>query len=163
MKSKPRPWYFNGGTVYPQPAIFSKELGRRDAKLVPSEDPKNDRFENQLMFIPPNYEEVRKSNKTKLIAFVNNRGGYGDVDAIKLETLRDEMKCPVWTCIFSNRREVVERADFVIFSGQHSPINLTRTSNQIYAFYRVESPVHYNTKFESRIYLFIIVKYNLDI
>lgn len=64
-----RPWFLTNGTAFPKPAKFSKELGRRDAKLLPSEDPDSDRIENQLMFIPPNYYKIRhlKKNKTLLL------------------------------------------------------------------------------------------------
>ena len=124
-------------------------MGRRDAKLMPSEDPNSDRVENQLMFVPTNYDQIRNSTKRKLMVFYNGIESWWYIDIKKKEFLDPYMKCPVTTCTISNKREDAEKADFVIFSGQHSAINLTRTPNQIYAFYRLESPVHWNASFTS--------------
>lgn len=134
LKPKALPYYFKGGTVYPQPAKLSKELGRRDAKLLPFEDPDSDRVENQMMFVPPNYAKIRKSNRTKSIVFYNGIEGLFDVNT--KATFFTDRKCLVTTCTLSEKAANAEDADLIIFSGQYTLINLTRTPKQIYAFYR---------------------------
>lgn len=145
IKLRPRPWYMSNGIVFPKPANFSKELGRRDAKLLPEEDPNSDRFENQLMFVPPNYYETRKGKKNKTILLYNGWGGLETV----MKNWFSNAKCPVDSCTFSLNQSDTETADFVMFSGQHEEVKVKRTPNQIYAFYRLESPITWPQKFPS--------------
>lgn len=137
-----------GGKVYPKPAKFSKELGHRDAKILPFEDPDSDRFENQLMFVPTNYSQTRDPKKNKTILFYNGLEGWWDIDG-KFDRWMSEHKCPVDTCTFTKNHSDVEKADFILFSGQHNELKLNRTPNQIYAFYRLESPIHWPDRFPS--------------
>lgn len=147
-----RPWYLTNGTKFPEPARLSEEYGRRIAKLMPDEDPNGDRFEHQLMFIPSNYEEIRQSRKTKKIVIYNGLEGWWDVG--DMNTMFTDKMCPVSTCIFSDKREDAISADFILFSGQHEPIELERSPHQVYGFYRLESPVHWDARF-ARIDLFL--------
>lgn len=71
-----RPWYFEGGTRYPKPATLNKKTKKRIAKLFPSEDPLNDRITNQLMFVPPNYQEIKKQKRYKTILLYNGLGAW---------------------------------------------------------------------------------------
>lgn len=71
-----RPWYFEGGTRYPKPATFNKKSKKRNAKLFPSEDPLSDRITNQLMFVPPNYQELKKQKRYKTILLYNGLGAW---------------------------------------------------------------------------------------
>lgn len=145
---RPKPYYLSYGKVRSMPAKFSKKLGRRDAKILPFEDPDSDRFENQLMFIPPNYYKTRNPNKNKTILLYNGVEGWWNIEG-NWATWFSDRKCPVDTCKFSKNHSDVEMADFIMFSGQHSDINFTRTPNQIYAFYRLESPIHWPEKYPS--------------
>lgn len=138
------------GTVFPKPANFNEKLGRRDAILLPEEDPDAyDRFENQLMFIPPNYHKTRDVIKNKTLVVYTGYAGWWGIEGPHMATWFTDHKCPVNTCNFSMNKSDAETADFVIFAGQHQPINIKRTPNQIYAFYRMESPIHYSQRFPS--------------
>lgn len=46
-----RPWYMNGGTRRPHPAVKSKRTGRRIARLWPDEDSHDDRITNQVQYM----------------------------------------------------------------------------------------------------------------
>lgn len=71
-----RPWYFSKGERYPKAARINKKTNKRLAKLTPTEDIRGDRITNQLMFIPPNYEEVKNSEKLKTILLYNGLGPW---------------------------------------------------------------------------------------
>ncbi|XP_055308475.1 glycoprotein 3-alpha-L-fucosyltransferase A-like [Sitodiplosis mosellana] len=158
IKVRPRPYYMSNGKVFPRPAKFSKKLGRRDAKILPEEDPDSDRFENQLMFIPPNYYETRNPNKNKTVLLYNGWGGF---EKIMVHWFSNR-KCPVDTCTFSLNRSDAETADFIMFSGQIDGINIKRTPNQIYAFYRLESPIHWPQKYPKSIVYNWTITYRHD-
>lgn len=74
-----RPWYFTNGERYPKPARINKKTNKRLAKLTPSEDPRSDRITNQLMFVPPNYEEIRNSGRLKTILLYNGLGPWNNI------------------------------------------------------------------------------------
>lgn len=71
-----RPWYFSNGVRYPKPVRINKKTNKRLAKLIPSEDPRQDRITNQLMFVPHNYEEIKESGKLKTILLYNGLGPW---------------------------------------------------------------------------------------
>lgn len=146
IKIRERPWFLSNGTAFPKPAKFSKELGRRDAKLLPFEDPDSDRFENQLMFVPPNYYETRGKIKNKTILIYNGMEGWWDI-CIRMPTWFSDHKCPVDTCNFSMNKSDIETADMIFFGYQYRFVNATRSPHQVYALYVLESPKHYSGKF----------------
>jgi hypothetical protein len=74
--SSARPWYFTNGERYPKPARISKKTKRRLAKLIPSEDVRGDRITNQLMYVPPNYEEIKNEGRVKTILLYNGLGPW---------------------------------------------------------------------------------------
>lgn len=146
IKPRPKPWFYSDGIVRPEPAKFSKSLDKRDAKVLPFEDPDTDRFENQLMFIPPNYDPARVvENKT--ILFYNGIEGWWDIAGTHWTKWFFEKKCPVAACRFSIDHNETNTAELVFFSGQHTPISVERAPHQIYGFYRLESPIHWTPKF----------------
>lgn len=148
IKFGPKPYFMKDGTVYPEPAVFNEEFGRRDAILLPEEDPDAyDRFENQLMFVPPNYHETRNLTKNKTIVVYSGYAGWWGIEGPHMSTWFTDHKCPVNTCKFSMNKSDAETADLVLFGAQYDAIKIKRTPNQIYAFYRMESPIHYSTKF----------------
>jgi hypothetical protein len=71
-----RPWYFTNGERYPKAARINKKTGKRLAKLTPAEDIRSDRITNQLMFVPPNYEEIRNEGRLKTILLYNGLGPW---------------------------------------------------------------------------------------
>lgn len=74
--SATRPWYFTNGERYPKSARINKKTRRRLAKLIPSEDVRSDRITNQLMFVPPNYEEIKNDGRMKTILLYNGLGPW---------------------------------------------------------------------------------------
>lgn len=71
-----RPWYFTNGERYPKTARINKKTRKRLAKLIPSEDVRGDRITNQLMFVPPNYEEIKNEGRMKTILLYNGLGPW---------------------------------------------------------------------------------------
>lgn len=71
-----RPWYFSNGERYPKPTRINKKTNKRLAKLTPAEDVRGDRITNQLMFVPPNYEELKNEGKLKTILLYNGLGPW---------------------------------------------------------------------------------------
>lgn len=79
-----RPWFFQGGSRYPKPAIVNRKTRRRMAKLFPSEDPEGDRITNQLMFVPPNYNKIKKQKRWKTILLYNGLAAWNAKEGMKL-------------------------------------------------------------------------------
>ena len=74
-------WFFKNGEYYPKPAkVHKKRRGKKahlqGFKLFPYQDPHSDRIVNQLMFKPPNYEEIKASGKLKTILLYNGLGPW---------------------------------------------------------------------------------------
>ncbi|XP_031639339.1 glycoprotein 3-alpha-L-fucosyltransferase A-like [Contarinia nasturtii] len=159
IKPREKPWFFKDGKAPAVRAKYSEELGRHDAKIMPWQDP-SDRFENQLMFIPPNYDE-KKVEKNKTILFYNGDEGWWHVFD-QWETWFTNKKCPVNRCRFTKNRNESDTAAFILFSGQHMAQNLTKQPHQVYGFYRLESPVHWTTKFTSSIIYNWTITYRHD-
>lgn len=89
--SSTRPWYFTNGERYPKPARINKKTKKRLAKLIPSEDVRGDRITNQLMFVPPNYEEIKNEGRLKTILLYNGLGPWnvkqGEVSKFRLSEM----------------------------------------------------------------------------
>lgn len=76
-----RSWFFKNGEYYPKPAkLHKKRRGKKahlqGSKLFPYQDPHSDRIVNQLMYVPPNYEEIKSSGKLKTILLYNGLGPW---------------------------------------------------------------------------------------
>lgn len=71
-----KPWYFSGGKRYPVEAKRKRKTHKRLAKLLPYEDQWTDRITNQLMFVPPNYEDIKTSGHLKTILLFNGLGPW---------------------------------------------------------------------------------------
>lgn len=81
MEPLAKPWFFKNGEYYPKPAkIPKKRRGKKahlqGSKLFPYQDPHSDRIINQLMYVPPNYEEIKSSGKLKTILLYNGLGPW---------------------------------------------------------------------------------------
>lgn len=133
------PWYLKEGKLYPEPATISNVTDIRDAKLLPYEDAGNDRILNQLMFVPPDYDLIKKSGKFKTILLYNMpywwQNSEGDYEFKNLS-------CPVDTCKITLDKNERGTADMVLFYDQYVHANITRQAHQIYAIYHSESPLH---------------------
>lgn len=116
-KSDGRPWYFSNGDKYPNVARVNKKTNRRIAKLFPHED-RRDRITNQLMFVPPNYEEIQTSGKLKTILLYN---GLGTWNVKAGRSLFLQSKCPVDTCSITPNRENAKTADLILYKDHYIP------------------------------------------
>lgn len=135
------PWYFGGGQQCPKPAKLSHK-SQRIAKLLPSEDAVNDRITNQLMFIPPNYDEILKSGKLKTIFLRNGLHQWNINEGREVFT---KAKCPVNTCRVTAEYEMAKTADLILHKDKFLPLDVSRPPHQIYMLYYLESPYHTNS------------------
>lgn len=133
------PWYFSTGERYPKPAIRNRKTKKRVARLLPSEDPNSDRITNQLMFVPPNYEQVRTENRNKVILLYNGLSQW-NVKGGREVFLNN--KCPVDTCTLTENREMAAKADMLLYKDHYVNSGVTRSLNQIYMIYYLECPYH---------------------
>lgn len=136
---KMKPWYLTGGKRYPKPAKISRKNRKRIAKLLPSEDPWNDRITNQLMFVPPNYDKIVESGKMKTILLYNGLGAWNLKEGRDVFT---KSKCPVSTCKVTAKREVAKDADLILYKDYFVPTGVSRPPNQMYMLYFLECPYH---------------------
>lgn len=133
------PWYFTTGERYPKPAARNRKTKKRVARLLPSEDPNNDRITNQLMFIPPNYEQMKTENRNKIILLYNGLSQW-NVKGGREVFLSN--KCPVDTCTLTDNREMAAKADMLLYKDHYVNSGVTRSLNQIYMIYYLECPYH---------------------
>lgn len=85
------------------------------AKLFPHEDQWTDRITNQLMFVPPNYRDLKMSGQLKTILLYNGLGPWnvkqGNVIQFFIVGIRDcDMNLTIFLCAkvvtFSSVRNV---------------------------------------------------------
>lgn len=106
-----KPWFMKGGTVKPDP----KNEVYQSLPLWPSQDPSSDRIINQLMYIPSNYEEIRRARKKKKIFLFHGRSERANLGLPlgRAKFLMD--KCPVNTCELTIDPQDMESADAIFF------------------------------------------------
>lgn len=112
---------------------------KRVAKLFPHEDVWSDRITNQLMFVPPNYEQTLEIQKHKTILLYN---GLGPWNVKKGRETFTNLKCPVYTCNITANRETVHTADLVMYKDYFIPAGVVRPPKQLYMLYFLECPYH---------------------
>lgn len=134
-----KPWYFAGGKRYPKTAKLSRKTKKRIAKLHPNEDPWDDRITNQLMFVPPNYDQIRKSGKHKTILLYN---GLAPWNIKQGKDVFKQLKCPVNTCKLTAKRELADQADLILYKDYYIPTGVPRPAHQLYMLYLLECPYH---------------------
>ncbi|XP_037822771.1 LOW QUALITY PROTEIN: glycoprotein 3-alpha-L-fucosyltransferase A-like [Lucilia sericata] len=139
-------WFFKNGEYYPKPAkVHKKKRGKKahlqGSKLFPYQDPHNDRIVNQLMYVPPNYEEIKTSGKLKTILLYNGLGPW-NVKAGRDVFLRS--KCPVDTCSITASRDQANTADMILYKDHYIPTGIRRPANskQVTMLYYLECPYH---------------------
>lgn len=134
-----KPWYFAGGKRKPRPARKTRKTRKRVAKLFPHEDIWSDRITNQLMFVPPNYDQTLESQKHKTILLYN---GLAPWNVKKGRETFTNLKCPVYTCNITANREAVHTADLVLYKDYFIPAGVVRPPKQLYMLYFLECPYH---------------------
>lgn len=128
-------WYFKKGVKYPTPQTKEKRV----LKLYQAEDPHSDRIINQLMYVPPNYDEIQEAGKLKVIYVANGLGSWN------VKRGRDEFlksKCPVDMCSITAAREKAPTADLIMYKDRIIPLGLKRNPNQLHLLYMLECPYH---------------------
>jgi hypothetical protein len=102
----------------------------------------DDRIVNQLMFVPENYEEIKRLNKLKTILLASSSA----FDVVAGQNTFAE--CPVNTCTISLTSDLstLEKSDLVIFRDNNGIIPNyfmeNKKSHHIYLMYLLESPMH---------------------
>lgn len=156
--SSSRPWYFTNGERCPKPARINKKTNKRLAKLIPSEDVRGDRITNQLMFVPPNYEETKNEGRLKTILLYNGLGPWNVKQGIALtdsdsshdsiykftsgQTIFTNAKCPVDTCQITPNRDAAKDADLILYKDHYIPTGIAKHPRQLYMLYFLECPYH---------------------
>lgn len=133
------PWYFSNGERYPKTAVRNRKTKRRVARLLPSEDLHSDRITNQLMFVPPNYEQMKTESRNKVILLFN---GLSQWNVKGGRDLFVNNKCPVDTCTLTDNREMASKADMLLYKDHYINAGVTRSMYQIYMIYFLECPFH---------------------
>ena len=136
---KAKPWYFTNGTRFPKPATISAKTGIRDAKLLPHEDPGNDRIVNQMMFVPPNYDPSRRKEIMKTIYVPLRLPSWWRIK--RGDSAFVDSKCPVDACRFTDDPKERKNANLVLFNNNYLHSNETRPPKQLYAIFYSESPM----------------------
>lgn len=137
-----RPWYFHDGERRPPTARRVRKTQRRLARIFPAEDAFIDRITNQLMYVPPDYADVVNSGKYKTILLYDGLESWG-IEKDGNFTF-EQNECPVYTCNITVDRTYADRADMVLFRDHYEPLNVTRSSEQIYALHWRQSPPYAN-------------------
>ncbi|XP_063706127.1 glycoprotein 3-alpha-L-fucosyltransferase A-like [Culicoides brevitarsis] len=118
---------------------LTKDVDVTKLPLFPKEDPISDRIVNQLLYMPPNYENYAKNlslEKYKKISIVEpERWGAFEKGFYKLGT---EMfkSCPVFTCTVDNKD--TSEADLVLFKTHKSEPK--KHPNQLRLLFELEGP-----------------------
>jgi glycoprotein 3-alpha-L-fucosyltransferase len=118
--------------------------------LWPEESPNNDRILNQLMYLPKNYEQIKKSQTLKKILLYFGSRNFGAVNG-QQKFLDDN--CPVNTCTITVNKLEAPVVDAIIFENMFQRPKHKRDLNQVWILYMLESPL--NTLWVS--------KYNYDV
>lgn len=148
-----RPWYFSRGEQYPKPAKV-KVNGTTKKQIV-----KGDRITNQLMFVPSNYEDIKREGRLKTILLYNGlkvwkvKSGKDQSNySFKLtkgflvgRSLFKSGKCPVDTCQITGKLDRAKDADLIVFKDRYIKQLLAKHPRQLYMLYYLESP--YYTKY----------------
>ncbi|CAH1723483.1 unnamed protein product [Aphis gossypii] len=132
------PWYFKDGTEMPNKAEVDPITEVRISRLWPEENKDNDRVEEQLMFIPPNYQDENAPIK-KILLFSGIENWM--VDEGQSEFLSND--CPVNRCIISKNIRHFPSMDVIIFREEffdpYIETGLKRSSKQIWIFFFLQS------------------------
>lgn len=133
------PWYFAKGERYPRSAVRHRKTKRRVARLFPQEDPHSDRITNQLMFVPPHYDQARAESRNKVVLLYN---GLNQWNVRGGREVFVGNKCPVDTCTLTDNRELAAKADMVLYKDHYMSPGVRRSLNQVYMIYFLECPYH---------------------
>lgn len=122
------PWYFKNGKKRPKPS------DKRES-MFPFEDPASDRIQNQLMFIPENYDNMKQKGN-KVIFLVN---GAENWEGVSGQDVFLKNRCPVYSCTITDDRSFLTTANLLLYKDvlkyqiKHSEID------QIHMLYILES------------------------
>lgn len=110
-----------------------ENFDRSTLLIQPIDDKPRDRFVDQMMFVPENYDEILKRKKYKTILSID---GLPERWNVSMNTdLFSNLNCPVQTCRLTTKPEERSKADMVIFMLEYKPTNETMPNNQITAVY----------------------------
>lgn len=139
-----RPWYMKDGQIRPTQCKINPETGQRPAKVLPDEDPGQDRIPEQLMYVPPegfipeNMEDT--SVPLKKILLWNGIGSWGGLRPGRGVFIKEQ--CPVSSCVISSNRIDGPKSDLIIFKDHFTMPSFSRPPEQLWMLYLLECPLH---------------------
>uniref|UniRef100_A0A1A9ZI05 Fucosyltransferase n=1 Tax=Glossina pallidipes TaxID=7398 RepID=A0A1A9ZI05_GLOPL len=142
LENNVKPWFFKNAQ-YPKSKALHKELKgegafRPNSKLFPFQDPHSDRIVNQLMYVPPDYEEIRGSGTLKTILLANSSESLQVQEAGRVVFLLSN--CPVDTCAITLLDNYTDIADMILYDDYIPPrINGPSNSRQVTMIYLLEN------------------------
>lgn len=93
--------------------------------MFPSEDPNSDRIVEQLMYIPPDYNEKTAPLKKILLYSLSNWGLTAGRDTFL------NAGCPVNKCTITSNRADAKDADAILYKDQFILPSVPRPANQV--------------------------------
>lgn len=135
-------WFMKDGMVRPMviPNVSPKDLPH--PRIWPHEED-GDRITNQLMYIPPGYEQADNTSKPlklKKILLYFGRGGWHDLPMGRTVFQRD--KCPVDRCELTTSHSQAANVDAIFFKDRFSWPKHKRSPNQVWILFLLECPLH---------------------
>ncbi|VVC29302.1 Fucosyltransferase, N-terminal,Glycosyl transferase family 10 [Cinara cedri] len=121
------PWYFQDGTKVPNNIEPKHKTGPRTSRIWPEEQNNTDRIEEQLMFVPHNYQYENSPMKKILI---NNSFNGCMINEGQTEFISND--CPVDRCFITKNILEAENMDAIIFNGKYSKPSHNKTSKQVW-------------------------------
>lgn len=133
------------GTRFPEPAEMSMDSNHISSKLHPFDGNDRDKFSNEMMYVPPNYNPNGKIKTIFIIEWIPDSWyTYWNVDK---SNVFDDLKCPVRNCRLTKNKTEQNSADLVIWDVHRGFLSTkndtqTRPPHQLWAYYTQESPPH---------------------
>lgn len=143
-----KPWFMSNGTVRPSGHYLTPHYALWPEN-VPSDhsptDPRIDRIVNQLMYVPPGYNQRAylphgKLPLKKILLYFGKNGWGSDLQMGQRRFLDDT--CPVNSCQLMDKAEAIDQADAVIFKDRFSWPKFGRPLGQLWILFLLEGPRH---------------------
>jgi len=114
------------GLLRPSKTKKNMKIGQRITQVWPKEQKTGDRIENQLMFIPPNYQYDDEPMKTILL--YNGLSNWMVDDG---QNVFISKQCPVNRCKITTKKSEASNVDAILFRDHFSHPGHRKTGNQV--------------------------------
>ncbi|XP_026822524.1 glycoprotein 3-alpha-L-fucosyltransferase A-like [Rhopalosiphum maidis] len=132
IANPPLPWYFKDGTIRPAKAPSNTRFNL--SQVWPKKQINGDRVEEQLMFMPSNYEY--NNAPIKSILLFNNVNEWM-VDSGQNEFISKD--CPVNRCTITTDKSKSSNIDSILFRNEFSRPGHIKADKQVWILFIVES------------------------